>query len=386
MKKKQIYMDYAASTPIDPRVIKTMLPYLKNYFGNSSSLHDFGTESAEALETSRETIAKMIGADLKEIIFTASATESNNLALKGIAFANKEKGRHILISSIEHDCIIESATWLHRQGFEVEKIPVDKYGLVDPEVVEKMIRKDTILVSVMHANNEIGTIEPIEKIGKICKTRGIYFHTDAAQSFGKIPIDVKKMNIDLLTASSQKIYGAKGAALLYVRKGTKIEPILHGGGHEFGMRSSTINIPAIVGFVKAVKIANEEMKKENERLTKLRDTLIEEIKKSIPRSHLNGHPTKRLPNNINMRFDSIEGESILMLLNSQGVAAATGSACSSQKLQPSHVLLALGISPEQVHGSLRLSLGRWTTKEDIDYVLKVLPGIIQRLRKISPIN
>jgi cysteine desulfurase len=386
MKKKQIYMDYAASTPIDPRVIKTMLPYLKNYFGNSSSLHNFGNKSAEALEKSREIIAKIISADPREIIFTASATESNNLALKGIAFANREKGRHILISSIEHDCVLESAGWLQKQGFEIEKIPVDKYGLIDPEVVENMIRKDTILVSVMHANNEMGTIEPIEKLGKICRTHNIYFHTDAAQSFGKIPIDVNKMNIDLLTASSQKIYGPKGAALLYIRKGTNIEPILHGGGHEFGMRSSTVNIPAIMGFAKAAEIANEEIKKENERLSKLRDTLIEGIRRSIPKSHLNGHPTKRLSNNVNMRFDGIEGESILMLLNAQGVAAATGSACSSQKLQPSHVLLALGIKPEEVHGSLRLSLGRWTTKEDIDYVLRILPAIIQKLREISPVN
>lgn len=379
-------MDYAASTPIDPRVIKAMLPRLKNDFGNPSSIHDMGAKAASALEKSRGTIANIINAEPKEIVFTASATESNNLALKGVAFANKEKSRHILISSIEHDCVLESAAWLQRQGFEVEKIPVDKYGIVDPKIVEKMIRKDTILVSVMHANNEIGTIEPIEKVGKICKVHNVYFHTDAAQSFGKIPIDVEKMNIDLLTASSQKIYGPKGAALLYIRKGTKIEPILHGGGHEFGMRSSTVNVPAIVGFAKAAEIAATEMKKENERLTELRDRLIIGIKKSIPKSNLNGHPTKRLSNNINVRFDGIEGESILMLLNLQGIAAATGSACSSQKLKPSHVLLALGISPEQVHGSLRLSIGRWTTEKDIEYVLDILPDIIERLREISPIK
>lgn len=386
MRKKHIYLDYAASTPVDPRVIKIMSASLKKNFGNTASLHDFGTSAAGVLEECRQTLARIIGADLQEIIFTASATESNNTALKGAAFANKGKGKHILISSIEHDCVMESAAWLQRQGFEVEKIPVDRYGLVNPTTVENMIRKDTILASVMHANNEMGTIEPIGKIGKICKKHGIYFHTDAAQSFGKIPIDVNKMNIDLLTASSQKIYGPKGAALLYIRKGTKIEPVMHGGGHEFGMRSSTVNIPAIAGFAAAAIIAESEMEKENERLCGLRDILISGIKKSIPGSHLNGHPTKRLPNNANIRFDAVEGESILMLLNLQGVAGATGSACSSRKLQPSHVLLAMGIKPEEVHGSLRLSLGRWTTKEDIKHVLKILPGIIKRLREISPIN
>lgn len=379
-------MDYAASTPVDPRVIKAMIPYLRNYFGNPSSLHDSGAKAAIILQKSRETMARIIGAQPREIIFTGSATESNNFALKGVAFANREKGRHILISSIEHDCVIESADWLRRQGFEIEKIPVDKYGLVDPKIAGKMMRKDTILVSVMHANNEMGTIEPIEKIGKICKARGVYFHTDAAQSFGKLPIDVEKTNIDLLTASSQKIYGPKGAAFLYVRKGTRIEPILHGGRHEFGLRSSTVNVPAIAGFAKAAEIAADEMESESKRLTALRDRLISGIRNSIPKSYLNGHPIKRLPNNINMRFSGIEGESILMFLNAKGVAAATGSACSSKKLKPSHVLLAMGIKPEDVHGSLRLSLGRWTSEEDIDYVLEILPDIIGRLREISPIK
>jgi cysteine desulfurase len=384
--KKQIYMDYAASTPVDPRAMKAMMPYYEKHFGNSSSMHDFGARTALALEKSRETIAKIISANPDEIIFTGSATESNNMALKGVAFANKEKGKHILISAIEHDCVLGSSGWLRKQGFEIEIIPVNKYGMVDPKDVESRIKKSTILVSVMHANNEMGTIEPIKIIGKICKNRGVYFHTDAAQSFGKIPIDVNRMNIDLLTASSQKIYGPKGAALLYIRKGTKIEPILHGGGHEFGMRSSTVNIPAVVGFAKASELACIEMDKESRRLTTLRDRLISGIESSIPKSYLNGHPVKRLPNNINMRFDDVEGESILMLLNSYGVYGATGSACSSQKLKPSHVLLALGIEPEKVHGSLRLSLGRWTKEEDIDYVLGILPGIIKRLREISPLN
>ena len=379
-------MDYASSTPVDPRVIEAMSPYFNKYHGNPSSVHDFGLETRQVVENSREILARTINADMEEIIFTSSATESNNTAIKGVAFANKKKGNHILISSIEHDCVLASAEWLKAQGFEIEKIKVNKYGLVDPKDIEKRIKKNTILVSVMHANNEMGTIEPIEQIGKICKDKDVYFHTDAAQSFGKLPIDVKKMNIDLLTASSQKIYGPKGAALLYVKKGTKIYPLLHGGGQEFGLRSSTSNVPAIIGFAKATELCVKEMEKENERLIKLRNKLIEGIMNKIPRAHLNGHKKERLANNINIRFDGIEGESILMLLNSHGVAVATGSACSSKDLKPSHVLLAMGISPEKAHGSIRISLGRWTKKKDVDYVIEILPGIIQKLRQISPIK
>jgi cysteine desulfurase len=268
----------------------------------------------------------------------------------------------------------------------VERIPVSRQGLVDPRQVEKMLRPDTLLVSVMHANNEIGTIQPIARIGRLCRQRDVYFHTDAAQSFSKLPLDVEKMGIDLLTASSQKIYGPKGAALLYVRSGIKLEPLLHGGGHESGLRSSTENVPAIVGFAEAARLCQEEREEENARLTALRDKLIAGILSSIPKSHLNGHPAKRLPGNVNVRFDAVEGEAILMLLNARGIQAATGSACSSHKLQPSHVLLSLGIRPEQVHGSLRLSLGRWTKEKDIDYVLQVLPGVIARLREISPLK
>jgi cysteine desulfurase len=281
---------------------------------------------------------------------------------------------------------MESAKWLEKQGFEITRLKVDKYGLVDPDEVKKAIKKETILVSIMHANNEIGTIEPIEEIGKICKERGVYFHTDAAQSFGKIPINVNKMNIDLMTVSSHKMYGPKGAAALFVREGTKIEPILHGGGHEMGLRSSTVNVAAIVGFAEACKICKKEMAKEAKRLTKLRDKLIKGVLEKIPGSHLNGHPTKRLPNNANFWFEGVEGESIVIQLDLLGIAASTGSACSSEKLEPSHVLLAIGLRPEQAHGSLRLSLGRWTKEKEIDYVLKVLPKVIERLRKISPIK
>ncbi len=388
--KKKVYLDHAATTPVDSRVVKAMIPYFEKKFGNTMSLHFFGQEAKLALEKSRETVADLMGARLNEIIFTSSATESNNLVLKGITFANRNKGRHIIISSIEHPCIMESAKWLEKQGYEITKIPVDKYGLIDPENIKKAIREDTILVSIIHASNEIGTIQPIEEIGKIIKKTNIqypksktYFHTDASQSFGKIPIDVNKMNIDLLTASSHKMYGPKGAACLFVREGVKIEPLLHGGGHENGLRSSTVNVSAIVGFAKACEISKKEMEKESKRIAKLRDKLIKNILK-IENSHLNGHPEKRLPNNANFWFSFIEGESLVIQLDLLGIAASTGSACSSIKLEPSYILLAIGLKPQEAHGSLRISLGRWTKEEDINYLLKVLPQIIKKLREISP--
>ena len=379
---KKIYLDYAATTPADPRVVKAMLPYFSEKFGNTMSLHSFGQEAKEVLEQSRGMVADLIGAKFNEIIFTSSATESNNLVLKGVALANR--GGHIIISSIEHACIMESAKWLEKQGFEITRLPVDKYGLINPEHVKKEIKKDTILVSIMHANNEIGTIQPIEEIGKICHAKKTLFHTDAAQSFGKIPIDVNKMNIDLLTASSHKMYGPKGVACLFIRQGIKIEPILHGGGHESGLRPSTINLPAIVGFAKACEICKKQGKKESTRLIKLRDKLIKKVLKKIEGSCINGHFKKRLPNNANFSFASVEGESIMLQLDLLGVAASTGSACGSAKLEPSHVLVAIGLKPEQAHGSLRLSLGRWTTEKEINYVLKILPEVIEKLRKISP--
>ena len=385
IKTKKTYLDYAATTPVDPRVLKAMFPYFTKKFGNSVSLHSFGEEAKKALEKTRLTIAKALNARNKdEIIFTSSATESNNLAIKGIAFANQNKGKHIIISSIEHSCVLNSAEWLEKQGFKITKIKVNKYGVIDPKEIEKAIKKDTILISIIHSNNEIGTIEPIEKIGKICEKKKIYFHTDAVQSFGKMLLDVKKMKVDLLTASSHKIYGPKGAALLYIKKGTKIEPLIHGGGHEFGLRASTVNIPAIVGFGKAIEICEKEMKKESKRQIKLRDKLIKGVLEKISDSHLNGHPKKRLSNNANFWFSYVEGESIIMDLNSYGIASSTGSACSSEKLEPSHVLLACGLQPEQAHGSLRLTIGRWTKEQDIDYLLQVLSKTIKKLRKISP--
>jgi cysteine desulfurase len=381
---KRIYLDYAASTPVDPKVLEVMLPEFKNNFGNSSSAHFFGRKAKETIEKGRQTIAKSINANPEEIIFTSSATESNNTALKGVVWANKNKGNHIITTTIEHDCILNSANWLEGRGLKITRLAVDKYGLINLQDLKKAITKKTILVSVMHANNEIGTIQPIAEIGKICRQKGILFHTDAAQSFGKAPLDVLKMNIDLLTASAHKIYGPKGVALLYVKKGVKIEPLLHGGGHEKGLRSSTMNPPLIAGFAKAASIAQKQMKKETARLIKLRENLIKGILKTIPQTFLNGHPQKRLRNNANIRFSHIEGEAIMLKLDQLGVAVSTGSACSSQSLKPSHVLLATGLKPEQIHGSIRFSLGRWTKKEEIDYVLKVLPKIIKDLRQISP--
>lgn len=389
-KKRQIYLDYAATTPVDPQAIKAMLPYFSKDFGNTMSLYSLGQKSKEALEKSRGIVASLIRAKSNQIIFTSSATESNNFVLKGIAFANKNKGNHIIISQIEHPCIVESAAWLEKQGFEITRLPVDKYGLVNPKDVEKAIKKETILVSIIHASNEIGTIQPIAKIGQIIKNQQsklnnqIYFHTDAAQSFGKIPIDINKMHTDLMTVSSHKIYGPKGVGALFIREGVKITPLLHGGGHEFGLRSSTVNVAGVVGFAKACQICQRKMEKESKRLRKLRDKLIKGVLNKIPNSYLNGHPQKRLPNNTNFSFSFIEGESIVFQLDLLGIAASTGSACASNKLEPSHVLLSIGLKPEEAHGSLRLTLGRWTKEEDIDYVLKVLPGVIKNLRKISP--
>jgi cysteine desulfurase len=378
----KIYLDYAATTPVDKRVLKEMLPFFDKKFGNSMSLHTFGQEAKVALENSREVIAKFINTDPKEIIFTGSATESNNMALKGVALKNKDKN-HIIISSIEHPCIVESAEWLKKQGFKITELPVDKFGMVNPQDVKKAITDKTILVSVIYASNEIGTVQPIKEIGKICKDAGVLFHADASQAYGKILIDVKKENIDLLTASSHKIYGPKGSALLYVKKGIAIEPILHGGGQENGLRGSTTNMPAIVGFAKATEICAKEMNKDNKKISKLKNKLIKKVLE-IKDSHLNGHLTKSLPNIASFWFDYIEGEALLMQLDMEGVSCSTGSACSSFKLEPSHVLLATGLRPEQAHGSLRVSLGRFTTEKEVNQLIKVLPKVIKKIRAISP--
>lgn len=378
---KKIYMDHAATTYVRKEVLEAMKHFFSEKFGNASSLHSFGQEAKEALEQSREKISKLLEVKPKEIIFTSSGTESNNFVLKGIAFANKEKGKHIITSKIEHHCILHAAEWLEKQGFEITYLPVDKYGLINPEDLEKAIRKDTILVSIMYANNEIGTIEPIKELSKIANEHDIYFHTDAVQAFGKIPLDIE--NVDMLSASSHKLYGPKGVGMCLVREGTKIEPLLHGGGHEFGLRSSTENVAGIIGFAKASELAFKEMKAEGKRLTKLRDYLIKGVLE-IENSHLNGHPVKRLPNNANFWFAFIEGESLVLLLNEKNIAASTGSACSTKSLEPSHVLTSIGLKHEQAHGSLRLTLGKVNDKKDVDYVLDVLPVVVEKLRKISP--
>ena len=379
----EVYMDYAATTPVDPRVLKAMKPYFNEKYGNTMSLHKQGREAKEALEESRKSVAALMNAEPDELIFMGSATEANNMVLKGVAYTNNKKGKHIIISAIEHGCILEPASWLEKQGYEVTLLPVDKFGLVDLTRLENAIRKDTILVSIMHANNEIGTIQDIQKIGKICKENDVCFHSDAAQTFGKIPIDVKKMNIDLLSISSHKMYGPKGVGGLYIRKGTKIEPLLHGGGHEFKKRASTVNVAGIVGFAEAARIQEKEMDSDAKKQTSLRNKLIDELLK-IEDSHLNGHLTRRLPNNASFWFAYIEGESLLMQLDANGVSASTGSACSSDSLEASHVLRAIGLKPQEAHGSLRLSLGKYSTAEEVEYVLEVVPKSVERLREISP--
>jgi cysteine desulfurase len=379
----KVYMDYAATTPVDPRVFKAMTPYFSEKYGNTMSIHAQGREAKEALEESRKTVAALMNAEPNELAFMGSATESNNMALKGVAYANRKKGKHIIVSAIEHSCVLEPARWLEKQGFEITRLPVDKYGLINLTQLENAIRKDTILVSIMHANNEIGTIQDIQKIGKICKEKNVYFHSDAAQTFGKIPIDTKKINIDMLSISSHKMYGPKGVGGLYIKKDTKIEPLLHGGGHEFKRRASTVNVAGIVGFAEAARIQEKEMDSDAKNQIILRDKLINGLLK-IEDSHLNGHLTKRLPNNTNFWFAYIEGESLLMQLDMNGVSASTGSACSSDSLEASHVLLAIGLKPQEAHGSLRLSLGKYSTNEDVNYVLEVVPKSVERLRKISP--
>jgi len=376
---QKVYLDHAATTPVDKEVVKAMLPYFTKKFGNASSLHQPGQEAKEALEDSREKVAKLINAKPEEIIFTSGGTESDNMALKGVV-GNK---KHIITSKIEHHAVLNTAEYLEKNGFKVTYLPVDKYGLVNPEDVKKAITKDTALVSIMHANNEIGTIEPIEEVGKICREKNIYFHTDAVQTVGKIPINVE--NVDLLSSSSHKLYGPKGVGFLYIKKGTKINQLIHGGSHEHNLRAGTENIASIVGFGKACELAKKRMNEENEKLKRLSKKLIKGILK-IDEAYLNGHPEKRLPGLTNFRFNYIEGESLVLRSDMKGIAASTGSACSTKSLTPSHVLTSIGLSRVQAHGSLRLSLGKDNTNKEIDYVLGVLPGIIEDLRKISPLR
>jgi len=382
---RRIYLDYAATTPTHPEVVKTMLPYFTDAFGNASTIYSYGQEAKGAIEEARGKVADLIGAQNEEIVFTSGGTEADNFALEGVAFAKEPKGNHIITSSIEHHAVIETCKFLERRGFRVTYLPVDEYGLVDPDDVKRAITDKTILISVMHGNNEVGTIEPVAEIGKITKEAGIYFHTDAVQTVGHIPVDVNGLGVDLLSMSAHKLYGPKGVGALYIRKGTRLIPFMHGGEQERRRRASTENIPGIVGFGKAVELARQEMTEEAERLVYLRDQLIKGLLERIDHTRLNGHPLNRLPNNVNISVDFVEGESMLLNLDLEGICASTGSACSSSSLEPSHVLLALGLSPELAHGSLRFSLGKWTTEEEIGRVLEVLPKIVARLRAMSPL-
>ncbi|MCG1011741.1 cysteine desulfurase NifS [Tepidanaerobacter sp. GT38] len=384
---KRIYMDHAGTTPVRPEVVEAMLPYFTENFGNASTIYSYGREAKKALEDSREKVAQLIGADAKEIYFTSGGTEADNWALRGVAAANIKRGNHIITSAIEHHAVLHTCEDLERQGFKITFLPVDEYGLVDVKHVVDAITDKTIMVSIMHANNEIGTIEPIKAIGEAIKQKkpDIIFHTDAVQTVGKIPVDVNDLGVDLLSMSSHKIYGPKGIGALYIRKGTKISPFMTGGAQESKRRAGTENIPGIVGFGKAAELAKSELQEQYDKLIKLRDKLINGIMETIPYTRLNGHPTLRLPHNVNFSFEFIEGESMLLNLDMKGICASSGSACTSGSLDPSHVLLAIGLPHEIAHGSLRLTLGRDNTEEDVDYVLEVLPGIVNKLREMSPL-
>jgi len=379
---KQIYLDSAATTKVDEKVVEAMLPYFTEKYGNASSTHLMGEEARRAIEESRVTIARSIGAKYKEIIFLGSGTEANNLVVKGLFFQNYPKKNHIVIVKIEHDCIYNASKWLEKQGAKVTYLDVDKEGFVNPEDVKNAITDKTILVSIIHGNNEIGTIQDIEAIGKICRENNVLFHTDACQSYLKVDIDVKKQNLDLVTINAQKVHGPKGVAALYVREGVKIVPLLHGGGHEFKLRSSTENVPGIVGFAKAVKVARD---RDVRKMTELRDKLIDGLLK-IPNVKLNGPRENRLCNNVNVSFNNIEGEAIGSFLNAKGIFGSTGSACSSKSLEPSHVLMALGLTSLEANSSIRLSLSKYTTEEEIDYVLEEIKKIVEKLRRISPLR
>jgi cysteine desulfurase len=382
---KRIYLDYAATAPTDPEVVKMMLPYFSEKYGNASSIHSFGQEAKKGIEDARQALATLIGAKPEEIVFTSGGTESDNFAVQGVAFALKEKGNHIITTAIEHHAISEPCKFLEKQGFRVTFVGVDKEGLVSPDDIKKAITDKTVLISVMHANNEIGTIQPIAEIGNIARGKNICFHCDAVQTVGHIPVNVNGLNVDLLSLSAHKFYGPKGVGALYVRKGTRIETFLHGGDQEKGRRASTYNNPGIVGLGKAVELCSQKMEEEAKFQIRLRDRLIKEILAKIPETRLNGHATQRLPNNVNVSIQYIEGESMLLSLDMLGIAISTGSACTSSSLEPSHVLLAIGLKHEVAHGSLRITMGRWTKEEDVNILLEQLPKVVAKLRAMSPL-
>lgn len=383
--KDEIYLDYQSAKPVDPRVVEEMLPYFGERFGNPASLHAVGDRATEALEQSRDTVSRFLGANPDEILFTSGATESNNLALVGYANRNKTSGKHVIISEVEHISLHNIGKYLEKGGFEVTKVPPDQYGRIDPEKLRTRITDDTILVSVCWASNEIGTVQPISVIAEMLKGTGVALHVDAVAAEGQLPLDMAAVPVSLLSLSSNDIYGPPGVGALYVRKGIKLAPIAMGGGQERGLRSGTENLPGIVGMAAAAKLATQEMPAEAPRLAKLRDRLVAEILKTIPDSHLNGHPTERLPNNAHLRFEGIEGESLVLLLRDAGIAASTGSACSSKTLEPSHTLISCGLLHEEAHGSLEFTFGRFSQDSDVDRVMDVLPAIVKRLRDMSPL-
>jgi cysteine desulfurase len=380
--QRTIYLDHAATTPVDPRVVEAMLPYFMGQFGNPSSIYALGRAGHKALDEAREQVAQVLGCRPTEIVFTSGGTESDNLAIKGVALANQKKGKHIITSAIEHHAVLHTCQYLQRFGFEVTYLPVDGYGCVEPQAVADAITDGTVLVSIMYANNEVGTIEPIAEIGAICRERQVPFHTDAVQAGGALDLDVHKLQVDLLSLSAHKFYGPKGVGILYIRQGTRILPQLQGGTQERGRRAGTENVPGIVGAATALRLAYEELEANNARLMRLRDRLIAGVRQ-LPGTQLTGHPTKRLPNNASFCFAGIEGEAMLLNLDLEGIAASTGSACTSASMEPSHVLLAMGIPVEMAQGSIRMTLGKGNTEEDIDTVLRVLPGILEKLRALS---
>lgn len=383
---RRVYLDHSATTPVDREVANLMMTYYTEKYGNPSSVHSFGREAKQALEEARSQVAALIGAAPQEVIFTSGGTEADNLAILGTAEAMRNKGRHIITSAIEHHAVLETCEYLEKNGFDLTIIPVNEEGIVPLADIQKAIRPDTILISIMHANNEVGSIQPVVEIGKLAKEHGIIFHVDAVQSLGKIPVNVEEMNVDLLTVSSHKIYGPKGVGALYIRKGVRVVPLVHGGGQEKKRRSGTENTPGIIGFGRACELAGQRMADDTKQLEKLRDKLIQGILERIDYVKLNGPlGEKRLPNNVNVSIQFVEGESLLLSLDMLGIAASSGSACTSGSLDPSHVLLAMGLPHEIAHGSLRFTLGRQNTEEDIDYVLEQLPKIVERLRMMSPL-
>jgi cysteine desulfurase len=378
-------MDHNATTPVHPAVLDAILPYYKEIYGNASSVHGFGREARIAMEEARDRLAEFIGAQPREIIFTSGGTESDNFAVEGAAFENSKRGNHIITCAIEHHAVLNTCKHLETHGFQVSYLGVDRYGMVDPDDVKKAITDDTILITIMHANNEIGTIEPLEEIGRIAKEKGIIFHTDAVQTVGKIPVNVDELGVDLMSMSAHKMYGPKGVGALYIRRGTRVEPLVRGGHHERNRRGGTENVPGIVGFGKTIEIAAADMEEEGKRLWNLTEKLRTGFQDQLEYVYANSHPTQRLPGTMNLSFDFLEGESIVLNLDMKGVAVSTGSACTSGSLEPSHVLMALGLPPATAQGAIRFSLGRDNTEADVDYVLEELPPIIRRLRAMSPL-